>query len=50
MGGRQSSNTRQLPTETQETVMTPSAKNLQAFDTSFNLMPLSLILNCIYRH
>lgn len=36
--------------ETQETVMTPSAKNLQAFGTLFNLMLLSLILNCVYRH
>lgn len=49
-GGRQSSNTCHLATDTPEMAVTPSAKNPQAFDTLFNLMCLSLILNCIYRH
>lgn len=49
-GGSRAWNTCHLATETHRMVMTPSAKNLQAFDTLFNLMLLSLILNCIYRH
>lgn len=49
-GGRQSSNTCHLATDTPEMAVTPSAKNPQAFNTLFNLMCLSLILNCIYRH
>lgn len=49
-GGRQSSNTCHLAMDTPEMAVTPSAKNPQAFNTLFNLMCLSLILNCIYRH